>query len=65
METQKGTVKFFDEEKRFGFISVDETGKDVFVHKSGINGSIRENDRVEFTIESGDKGLFASNVKVL
>lgn len=65
MKTQKGTVKFFNEEKRFGFISVDETGKDIFVHKSEINGSIRENDRVEFNIESGDKGLYASNVKVL
>ncbi len=58
-----GTVKFYNRVKRFGFIQQDE-GEDVFVHESGIDGeSINENDRVEFDVEEGEKGLKASNVK--
>lgn len=57
-----GTVKFFNEEKGFGFIIPDDGGKDVFVHKSNINGSVREDDKVEFEIEEGPKGLNAVNV---
>lgn len=57
-----GTVKFFNEEKGFGFIVSDEGGKDVFVHKSNVNGSIREDDKVEFEVEEGPRGLNAINV---
>jgi CspA family cold shock protein len=58
-----GTVKFYNRIKRFGFIAQDE-GEDVFVHESGIvEGPISDNDRVEFDIEEGDKGLKAVNVK--
>lgn len=57
-----GTVKFFNEEKGFGFIIPDDGGKDVFVHKSNINGNVREGDKVEFEIEEGPKGLNAINV---
>lgn len=57
-----GTVKFFNEEKGFGFIIPDDGGKDVFVHKSNINGNVREDDKVEFEIEEGPKGLNAVNV---
>jgi CspA family cold shock protein len=58
-----GTVKFYNRIKRFGFIAQDE-GEDVFVHESGIvSGPISDNDRVEFDIEEGDKGLKAVNVK--
>jgi CspA family cold shock protein len=59
----QGTVKFYNRIKRFGFIAQDE-GEDVFVHESGIvSGPISDNDRVEFDIEEGDKGLKAVNVK--
>ncbi len=57
-----GTVKFFNEEKGFGFIVTDEGGKDVFVHKSNVNGNIREDDKVEFEVEEGPRGLNAINV---
>ncbi len=58
----QGTVKFFNRMKNFGFISPDE-GEDVFVHASAIvEGSIADEDRVEFDIEDGDKGPKASNV---
>ncbi len=59
----QGTVKFFNRMKNFGFISPDE-GEDVFVHASAIvEGTISDEDRVEFDIEEGDKGPKASNVK--
>ena len=59
----KGTVKFFDKGKRFGFIA-GEDGKEFFVHESGIaEGSITENDEVTFDVEDGDKGPKAVNVK--
>jgi CspA family cold shock protein len=62
---QKGTVKFFNETKGFGFITPEGGGKDVFVHSSGLNGQIRENDKVEFEVESGPKGLSATHVRVI
>ena len=59
----QGTVKFFNRMKNFGFISPDE-GEDVFVHASAIiEGTITDEDRVEFDIEGGDKGPKAANVK--
>lgn len=58
-----GTVKFYNRTKRFGFIQQDE-GEDVFVHESGIVGEpISDEDRVEFDVEEGPKGLRAVNVK--
>ena len=60
-----GTVKFFNEVRGFGFIKVDETGEEVFVHKSDVQGRLRENDAVEFEIQKGKKGLNAINVKVI
>jgi CspA family cold shock protein len=61
-----GTVKWFNDQKGFGFLSV-EGGKDVFVHHSAIqaNGyrSLAEGDRVEFTLEQGPKGPAAANVR--
>lgn len=59
----KGTVKFFNAEKRFGFIS-GEDGKEYFVHQSGVKEgeNIADNDGVEFDSEQGDRGLKAVNV---
>jgi cold shock protein len=61
----KGTVKWFNESKGFGFIE-QEGGKDVFVHYSAINGSgfktLNEGDKVEFEIVDGPKGPAAANV---
>lgn len=57
-----GTVKFYNNEKRFGFITPIDDGDDLFVHSSGIEGSINEGDTVEFDIEQGDRGPKAVNV---
>ncbi|RFZ86087.1 cold-shock protein [Mucilaginibacter terrenus] len=62
---QKGTVKFFNETKGFGFIIPSEGGQEVFVHSTGLIDQIRENDSVEFDVENGRKGLNAVNVKVV
>ena len=61
-----GTVKWFNDEKGYGFITPDGGAKDCFVHHSAIQGSgfksLREGDRVEFDTESGPKGPSATNV---
>jgi CspA family cold shock protein len=61
---ENGTVKFFNTEKGFGFIKVEGSGKEIFVHVSGLKDQIRENDNVVFDIEEGKKGLNAVNVKL-
>lgn len=61
----KGTVKFFNESKGFGFITEEGTNKEHFVHVSGLVDEIRENDEVEFDLQDGRKGLNAVNVRVL
>lgn len=61
----KGTVKFFNETKGFGFISEEGSGKDHFVHISGLIDEVREGDTVEFELEEGKKGLNAVQVKVI
>lgn len=64
----KGTVKWFNNQKGFGFIT-DETGKDVFVHFTGLNmdgfKTLEENQAVEFEVVDGEKGPQATNVTVL
>ena len=62
---KQGTVKFFNGEKGFGFITPEAGGQDVFVHTSGLVDEIRENDTVEFEVENGRKGLNAVNVKLV
>jgi CspA family cold shock protein len=59
-----GTVKFFNDTKGFGFIKEDGTGKEYFVHASGLIDEIRENDEVTFDLQDGKKGLNAVNVKL-
>ena len=66
LQVARGTVKWFNDAKGFGFIS-QESGEDVFVHFSAIQGdgfkSLAENDAVEFEVTQGPKGLQASNVR--
>ena len=61
----KGTVKFFNESKGFGFVIDDESKQEYFVHVTGVIDEIREGDAVEFELAEGKKGLNAVNVKVL
>ena len=61
---QKGTVKFFNETKGFGFIKTDGSNQDIFVHVTGLIDEIRENDVVTFQVEEGRKGLNAINVEL-
>lgn len=58
-----GKVKFFNNEKGFGFITREDGSNDVFVHKSGLIDQIREDDQVEFELEDTPKGACAVNVK--
>lgn len=60
----KGTVKFFNDSKGFGFIKDADSEKEYFVHSSGLKENIRENDEVTFDLEQGKKGLNAVNVKL-
>lgn len=60
---KKGTVKFYNSEKGFGFITDEETKEDIFVHKTGLIDKIREDDYVTFDTEQGQKGLNAVEVK--
>lgn len=62
----KGTVKFFNDTKGFGFITEEGSNKEHFVHISGlIDDDIREDDKVEFELKEGKKGMNAVNVRVL
>lgn len=61
----KGTVKFFNDTKGFGFITEEGTNKEHFVHISGLVDEIREGDEVEFDLQEGKKGLNAVNVRVI
>jgi CspA family cold shock protein len=64
-----GTVKWFNDAKGFGFITPDAGGKDVFAHFSAIEGkgfkTLRENQKVSFTVTTGPKGEQASNIRPL
>ena len=60
----KGTVKFFNETKGFGFITPEDGSADVFVHISGLKDQVKEGDVVTYDVERGPKGLNAANVRV-
>ena len=61
----EGTVKFFNTEKGYGFITPSDSSEDIFVHNSGLIDDIRENDKVSFETEQGQKGLNAVKVSVI
>ena len=61
---KKGTVKFYDATKRFGFIKDAESDQEYFVHVSGLIDEIKENDEVTFDLVEGKKGLNAVEVKL-
>ena len=60
---KNGVVKFFNEAKGFGFIKT-ESARDIFVHATGLQEDIRENDNVVFEVQDGKKGLNAVNVRL-
>lgn len=69
MATETGIVKWFNDGKGYGFITPDNGGKDLFAHFSEIQSdgfkSLAENQRVEFEVKEGQKGLQAANIKPL
>lgn len=61
-----GTVKFFNVSKGYGFITNDETGQDIFVHVTSLDGvDLNEGDKVEYEETEGRKGVVAGNVQVI
>ena len=71
MSTQTGTVKWFDDGKGYGFIAPDDGGKELFAHFRQIQGgggerkTLRERERVEFTVGQGPKGPEATNIRAI
>ncbi len=62
---KKGTVKFFNEAKGFGFIIDEETGNDYFVHATGLIDKVQEGSTVEYELQEGKRGLNAVEVRVV
>jgi len=63
--TKEGTVKFFNTKKGFGFITLKDSDEEIFVHSTNLIDKIREKNKVTFDIEKSDKGLIATNVRVV
>ncbi len=58
-----GTVKFFNESKGYGFIKEEGSNQEIFVHVTGLEEKVRENDKVTYQVVEGKKGVSAVNVK--
>ncbi|WP_339624267.1 cold shock domain-containing protein [uncultured Winogradskyella sp.] len=63
--TKEGTVKFFNYKKGFGFITLNDSEEEIFVHTTNLIDKIKENNKVTFTIEKSEKGPVATNVRVI
>jgi CspA family cold shock protein len=61
----KGSVKFYNEKSKFGFIKMDDTGAEIYVGSTGLLEPIKNDDLVEFEIQDAKKGPVAINVKVI
>jgi CspA family cold shock protein len=61
---KEGTVKFFNNAKGFGFITIKDSDEEIFVHTSNLIDDIKESDNVTFDVEKGDKGLSAVKVRL-
>jgi cold shock protein len=61
--THTGTVKFYNAEKRFGFIKHDDSNTETFVHASGLVDQIAQGDKVQFSVQDGQKGKTAVDVR--
>jgi CspA family cold shock protein len=64
-ETKEGVVKFFNTRKGFGFITIKGSEEEIFVHTTNLIDKIKEKNHVTFNIEKSDKGLVATNVRVV
>ena len=62
---KEGTVKFFNNAKGFGFIKISDSDEEIFVHSTNLIDDIREDDKVKFEVEKGDKGLSAVKVSLV
>lgn len=62
---KEGTVKFFNNAKGFGFITIKDSEEEIFVHTSNLIDQIKENDNVTFDVEKGEKGISAIKVSVV
>ncbi|SDB37255.1 cold-shock DNA-binding protein family [Flavobacteriaceae bacterium MAR_2010_188] len=62
---KEGTVKFFNNAKGFGFITMKDSNEEIFVHSTNLIDDIKENDHVKFDVEKGDKGLSAVKVSLV
>ena len=61
---KEGTVKFFNNAKGFGFIKLNDSEEEIFVHSTNLIDQIQENDNVKFEVEEGEKGLSAVKVSL-
>ena len=62
---KEGTVKFFNNAKGFGFIKMNDSDEEIFVHSTNLIDNIREDDKVKFEVEKGEKGLSAVKVSLV